>query len=48
MKSDQEERKRDEEHQDLYRFTLSQGLRPVLCQQAKNSIKKITKINSIQ
>jgi len=48
MKSDQEERKRDQQHQDLYCFTLSQGLHPVLCQQAKNSTKKITKINSIQ
>jgi len=31
--------KRDQEHQDLYWFTLPQGLRPVLCQQAKNSTK---------
>jgi len=48
MKSDQEERKRDQEYQDLYWFTFPQGLRPVLCQLAKNSTKKINKINSIQ
>jgi len=29
-------------------ITLPQGLRPVLCQQAKNSTKKIFKINLIQ
>jgi len=48
MKSDQDERKRDQEYRDLYRFALPQGLRRVLCQQAKNSTKKITKISSIQ
>jgi len=45
MKSNQEERKRDQEHQDLYWFTLPQELRLVLCQQAKNSTKRITNIN---
>jgi len=39
LKSDQNEGKRDQEHQDLYWFTLPQGLRSVLCQQAKNSTK---------
>jgi len=40
MISVQEERKRDEEHKILYWFTLSQGLRPVLCQPAKISTNK--------
>jgi len=36
----QEEVKKDQEHKILYRFTLLQGLRPVLCQLAKSSTKK--------
>jgi len=32
---------RDQEHQDLYWFTLPQRLRPVLCQQTKSITKKI-------
>jgi len=44
----QEERKKDQEHKILNWFTLSQGLRPVLCQLAKSSTKKITKIRFTQ
>jgi len=36
----QEEGKKDQEHKDLYWFTLPQGLRPVLCQLTKSSTKK--------
>ena len=39
LKSDQDEGKRDQEHQDLYWFTLPQGLCLVICQQSKNSTK---------
>jgi len=37
MLSVQEERKKDQEHKDLYWFTFPQGLRLVLCQLEKRS-----------
>jgi len=40
MISVQEEGKKDQEHKDLYWFTLPQGLHPILCQLAKSSTKK--------
>jgi len=42
QKCNQDEEKRDQEHQDLYWFTLPQGLRPVLCQKVKNFSKLST------
>jgi len=39
-RSVQEDRKKDQEHKDLYWFTFPQGLRSVLCQLAKSSTKK--------
>ena len=47
-RSVQEERKKDQEHKILSWFTLPQGLCPVLCQPAKISTKKITKISFTQ
>jgi len=35
----QEEGKKDQEHKDLYSFTLPQGLHPVLCQLANSFTK---------
>jgi len=40
--------KRDQEHQDLYGFTLPQGLHPVSLPTSKEIHSRITKVNQIQ